>query len=365
MTRLATILAVLSLLTAGPELAAGDTGLVPEAVAEYGSSGAARILLVRGTTDIDAFAPVLMAFARNERNLRIRYEQWASNDLFATAQAACDGVGPSADMVISSAVDLQVKLVNDGCAQPHQSAWTALLPQASNWRNELFGVTREPAVMVYNRLLVPPAEAPRSRFDLLDLLRPDNSRYAGRVATYDIEQSGLGYLFAFADSGQATTFGSLIEAFGRSRAVATCCSAEIIDGVATGKYLIAYNVLGSYALARAAADPRIAVAAPEDYTLVLTRGALIPRNARNVDDAAAFLDFMLSDSGRDALAQTRLLVSVDYPDDVDAELQGVAESALRPIALSPALLVGLDQQKHAQFIARWRAAFPAANRPTQ
>ena len=70
-------------------------------------------------------------------------------------------------------------------------------------------MTREPAVIVYNRDLVSPDEAPRSRFDLIDLLRPAGSRYAGRVATYDIEASGIGYLFAFADSQQATTFGSL------------------------------------------------------------------------------------------------------------------------------------------------------------
>lgn len=62
---------------------------------------------------------------------------------------------------------------------------------------------------------------------------------------------------------------AVIEAFARSGAVATCCSAEIIEGVATGHYLIAYNVLGSYALDRAARDPRIGVVAPEDYTLVL------------------------------------------------------------------------------------------------
>ena len=124
-------------------------------------------------------------------------------------------------------------------------------------------------------------EVPRSRFDLIDLLRPADSRYAGRIATYDIEDSGLGYLFAFADSQQATTFGSLIEAFARSGAVATCCSAEIIDGVAEGRYLIAYNVLGSYALDRAAERPAHRGGRAEDYTLVLRRAAMIPKGARN------------------------------------------------------------------------------------
>jgi ABC-type Fe3+ transport system substrate-binding protein len=251
-------------------------------------------------------------------------------------------------------VNQLVKLVNDGCARPHRSAATAGLPPEANWRDEIFGVTEEPAVIVYNRDLVPAAEAPRSRFDLIDLLRPTESRYAGRVATYDIEESGVGYLFAFADSQAATTFGSLIEAFARSGAVATCCSAEIIDGVAEGRYLVAYNVLGSYALDRAAEDPSLAVVAPEDYTLVLRRAAMIPKGAPNPTAAGLLIDFMLSDAGRAALASTRLLFPFA---GAGAELPDDETSLYRPIPLSPTLLLGLDRQKQASFLARWRATF--------
>lgn len=63
--------------------------------------------------------------------------------------------------------------------------------------------------------------------------------------------------------------------------MATCCSAEIIDGVAQGRYLIAYNVFGSYALDRAAEDPRIGVVAPRDYTLARSRAAMIPGRRRS------------------------------------------------------------------------------------
>ena len=125
---------------------------------------------------------------------------WNSNDLYRSAVTDCHGNGPVADLLISSSVDQQVKLVNDGCAQPYRSPATAALPNNANWRDELFGVTSEPVVMVYNRTLVPAGEAPASRFDLLDLLRREGQRYSGRVATYDIEASGVGYLFAFLDS---------------------------------------------------------------------------------------------------------------------------------------------------------------------
>jgi len=328
-----------------------------EAVATYGPEAGTDTLLVRGTTDIEAFGPVMSVFAATEPDLAIRYEQWGSNDLYRLANDACRHGAALADLVISSAVDQQVKLVNDGCAQPFRSDRTERLPAAANWRSEVFGVTREPAVIVYNRDLVSAEEAPRTRFELIDLLRPEGTRFAGRVATYDIEVSGLGYLFAFADAQQATSFGSLLEAFGRSGAVATCCSAEILDGVAAGRWLIAYNVLGSYALARASRDRRIVVVAPHDYTLVLSRAALIPKSARNPAAAGALIDFLLSDVGRRALAASRLLVSFGDGEGADFDQAESARTSLRPIPLSPALLVDLDSQKRALFLERWRNSF--------
>lgn len=325
-----------------------------EATALFGPSDAATQMTVRGTTDIAAFAPVIDSFLATRKGLRINYEQWGSNDLAALSANDCASPGPDADLVISSAVDLQVQLVNDGCARRHQSAVTDALPPSRRWRSEIFGITEEPAVLIYNTDLVSSQEAPSSRFDLIDLLRPANSRFAGKVATYDIEQSGLGYLFAFSDSLQANTFGRLLEAFGRSGAVATCCSAEIIDAVAEGRYLIAYNVLGSYALARAETDSRIGVRAPTDYTLILSRAALIPKAAQHPESASAFIDFMLSPAGVDVLTRARLIVRVGAPDGGDLDLPGGGPSTLRPIALSPVMLAGLDQDKRMIFLDQWR-----------
>lgn len=329
----------------------------PEAVEAFGRPEAPLDLLVRGTTDLALFSRVLAAFAAENPDIAITYEQWGSNDLHAVSLAECRSEALGADLVISSAVDLQVKLVNDGCARPHRSALTATLPDALNWRDELFGISREPAVMVYNSDLVPVTEAPRTRFDLIDLLRPQTSRYAGRVATYDIEASGLGYLFAFVDAQQATTFGSLIEAFARTGAVSTCCSAEIIDGVASGRYLLAYNVLGSYALARAREADNLVVVAPQDYTLVLSRGALIPRHSRDPVSAGLFLDFLVSPEGQEALAAERLFIDVTAPGPDGLDLPAENEAVLRQIALSPVLLVGLDRQKRAGFLSLWRNTF--------
>ena len=197
----------------------------------FGPEDAPRRLVIRSTTDTDVFAGVVEAFLAERSGVSVLYEQWGSNDLYALTLQDCRSGQVGADAVISSGVHQMVKLVNDACAAKYESTLTRALPQALRWRDEVWGITREPAVIVYNRASVPPTDVPRTRFDLLDLLRPADTPYAGKVATYDIEASGLGFLFAFMDSQEASTFGALLESLGRTGADATCCSVEIIEGV--------------------------------------------------------------------------------------------------------------------------------------
>lgn len=326
-----------------------------EAVVRFGPPDDPDPLILRTTTDVEVFAPAVRAFLSGHPDLAVVYEQWGSNALYALSQADCAAGRAGADMVISSGVQQIIALVNDRCAAAWRSPATEALPPDLRWRDEIWGISREPAVIVYNRRLVPPQDVPRSRFALLDLLRPEGSVYAGVVATYDIEASGLGYLFAFMDSQQASTFGALMEAFARSGAVATCCSAEIIDGVARGTYRIAYNVLGSYAALAANDNPDLGLVVPSDYTLVLSRAAVLPGPAAPRPEAGAFLDFLLSSAGQSAMAQMSLIMGTGplQPDSSDDDLS----VPIRLIPLSPTLLVAMDRAYETRFIARWRAAF--------
>lgn len=336
----------------------GPAARAQEMVALFGDGPPDRELVLRSTTDIAVFGPVVEAFLSDRPGLHVRYEQWGSNELYRLSRRECRQGLSGADVVVSSGVHQMVQLVNEACAWTYSSGLTEGLADALRWRDELWGITREPAVMVYNRDLVPAGDVPRTRFDLLDLLRPAGTPYAGRVATYDIDQSGLGYLFAFADAREASTFGALQESFGRSQAVSTCCSVDIIRGVAEGKYLIAYNVLGSYAQGYQREDNRIGIVLPSDYTLVLARALMIPKQAANTQDAAQFLDFLLSVEGTLAL-RNALLISPMLETEEGNEGEALSATALRPIGLSPALMVALDALTRETFLRRWRATFPA------
>lgn len=322
-----------------------------EATARFGPEGGTEIL-VRSTTDIEVLGPAIDAFVEASPGLAVVYEQWGSNALFAASRTECAESGAVPDVVFSSAVHQMVELVNSACAAPYRSPLTAALPPDRIWRDELWGVTLEAAVIIYNTALVPEADVPHTRFELLDLMRREDARYQGKIATYDIEASGLGYLFAFADSLEASTFGSLIEGFARAGAVATCCSAEIIGGVSSGDYLIAYNVLGSYA------DParfaNVGIVLPTDYTLFLSRAYMIPKAAAHKAEAGALLDFLLSEEGQAILAGQGLVMARGGDDGA------LPDSAHRTIRIEPMLLVARDQQRRARFIERWRDGFGQA-----
>ncbi|MBY6091492.1 ABC transporter substrate-binding protein [Maritimibacter alkaliphilus] len=339
---LATALALLS----APPLSA------QEATARFGTAQGTPFA-VYSTTDIAILRPALEAFTAANPDLSIRYEQWGSNALYAEARQQCrTGAGP-ADVIFSSAVHQMVELVNSACARPYSSPRTQALPETRRWRDELWGVTHEPVVTIYNRRLMPPGEAPRTRFELLDLMRRADPRYFGRVATYDIEASGLGYLLAFADSLEATTFGALLEGFARIDAIATCCSAEIIEGVSEGRYLIAYNVLGSYLQLQSAPglNANVGVILPEDYTLFLSRAYMIPRSAGKPEAAQRLLDFLLGPEGREILRRSGLVF------ERDPDVQGLPESSERAVEIDPTLLIARDRQRRASFIAQWRSVF--------
>src|SRR3954447_425571 len=135
-------------------------------------SGGNVILAIHAATDIDALEPLIRDFqASSAPDVTVTYTEYQTNDLFAVARDEClhrsdrERGSAQVDVIISSSVDQLVKLVNDGCATPHQSRETAAVPDWAKWRDEVFGFTFEPALIVYNRDLMPSHQVPRTRVE--------------------------------------------------------------------------------------------------------------------------------------------------------------------------------------------------------
>ncbi|GAA4250351.1 extracellular solute-binding protein [Azospirillum formosense] len=318
-------------------------------------------LRIHSATDRQAIEPLVLDFQQLHPDVTIDYKDMDTADLYAEAVAAPakGATVETPDLLISSASDLQVKLVNDGYTQPHRSSLTDALPDWANWRDEAFGFTFEPAVIAYNRDLLPDAEVPRTRPALIRLLRDDPARFGRRVATYDTATSGIGYLLASHDALLFGQYWQLVAMMGNAQARLACCSGDILDMVERGEVLIAYNVLGSYARARAAAGAPIGIVVPEDYTLVISRVAVIPRTAPRPQLAGAFIDYLLSPRGQEVVADRSALYAISSGIKREASASGLRSSTaapLHPIALSPALLVFLDRLKRERFLQQWQSA---------
>jgi two-component system, OmpR family, sensor histidine kinase TctE len=314
-----------------------------------------RRLAIAGTTDTALFKPFMDAFQTSNPDLAITYLETDSIALFRGFLAGT--LHPEPDLLISSASDLQLKLANDGHALAHASPWLAQLPNWAQWRGEVIGFTYEPAVIIYNPTLLPPGTQPRTHRELAELLEGDPARFTGRVATYDIARSGVGYLLASQDQQISSHFWRLAAAFGRVEARLSDSSPEILDNVANGTLTLGYNVLGSYAFARQAEGVPIGIVVPNDYVLVLTRSLLIPRRAANPDLARAFVDFALSPVGQ-SIAAGRSALGAVMPGSPGMwtmeRISTMGQGVVQPIALSPVLMVALDPQRRSGFLAAWQ-----------
>lgn len=312
-------------------------------------------LAIHAATDLYALEPLIRDFQKLSPGTTVKFVEYVTNDLFAAAVAACGKSMALGDIYLSSAVDQLVKLANDGCAQRLSAPNLKRAARWANWRDEVFGFTFEPIVMVYNTHAVPQEDIPRDHLELAELLRRKADAYRGRVGTYDIRFSGIGYLLAFHDARQtSTTYGRLLESLGRAKVVLRCCTSEILDEVAAGRLLIGYNMLGSYAYERARRGDSLGIVMPADYTLVLSRGAMVPTSAENPEIGARFLDYLLSPQGQAIGQKHAFFFGADgtAPPGIvgpDVVTSGIA----RPIAVAPTLLAVQDGARRERFLEDW------------
>lgn len=326
------------------------------------ATGEQQSLVIYSATDRSAIAPLLDAFQVRHPAVALDYREFNTMELDQKMRQLSGDEFP--DLVISSAMDLQIRLVNDGFAQAFEDPVLNELPGWANWRNEAFGFSYEPIVFVYNKAAFNDRELPATHEDLATALRSDGPFFQHRVGSYDVRTSGVGYLVASQDEVTSSLSGRLQESLGRAFTQVYCCTAQILDAISTGELVLGYNMLGSYALARAYADPRVGVIVPHDYALVVSRVAFIPKQAPNPTGAKALLHYMLSLEGQQVIARHGALVAIHPqatgPYSVSAlqQQQTVKQQTLNfhPIALGPALMVYLDQSKRRRFVAEWQNA---------
>jgi iron(III) transport system substrate-binding protein len=314
-------------------------------------------VVVYSTTDLSAVAALIRDFELANPGIKVEYNDLNSTELHNRYLSETAARRPSADVLWSSAMDLQMKLANDNFAARYQSPEAHSLPEWAVWRDEAFGTTFEPAVFVYSTRFVASNEVPHTHAEFLHLITTQREKYAGNVITYDIEKSAVGFLFASQDSRMQAGFWDLVKTLGAQSVELETSTSVMVQRIAAGKAYLGYNLIGSYALTRARRDPSIGVVLPSDYTLVMSRIAIVSRTAAHPNAARVWLDYLLSRRGQSILSTRSELFSIrtDVAGEFTAAtLRAKLGSSLKAIAVGPALLVFLDQSKQAEFLRRWQ-----------
>ena len=308
---------------------------------------------IYSATDAAAVTELLKGFEALYPKIKLEYADQNSTEMynrFISEAAANTG---TTDLMWSSAMDLQIKLVNDGYAQAYASPETRNLPDWANWKNEAYGTTAEPIVFAYNKRIVPEADVPKTHAELTKLLTEKADTYKGKVTSYDPERSGVGFLYITQDAQANKNTWDLVKAMGQTGAKLYTSSGAMIERLSSGEHTIGYNMIGSYVLERQKKDPAMGVVLPTDYTILMSRIAFIPKGAKHPNAAKLFLDYLLSKPGQEAMVAR-------YMGSIRNDLQHVNPTAdmppdmLRPIHVGPELLTYLDQAKRLKFLKDWQ-----------
>ncbi|WP_305972546.1 MULTISPECIES: ABC transporter substrate-binding protein [unclassified Mameliella] len=304
------------------------------------------VLRIVSTADLEVFEDYLIAFQAERPNISIDYSVVSSADLHGAIRD-----GAAFDLALSSAMDLQFRLANDGFAQSYRSQATEALPDWARWRDLIFAFTTEPAVVVISTRHFEGLPLPATRQELTAVLRDNPDRFNGAVGTYDVRVSGLGYLFATQEARSTDAYWRLSEVMGRLDPQFYCCSGQMIDDVTDGRLALAYNVLGSYAADRLAQESggEVQILRMQDFGNVMLRTALIPEAAEEPAVAGAFIDLLTKLGMRET--------NGDWPLPPLSQNTDLRSTGFGPIRLGPALMVYLDPLNRRSFLSEWEDAW--------
>jgi iron(III) transport system substrate-binding protein len=316
-------------------------------------------LVIYAATDADVAAPLIADFRKMYPRIDVTYEDLNSTELYHRFIAETKLGADTADILWSSAMDQQAALVSAGYAMTYVSPEKARFPAWANWKDQGFATTYEPIVFAYNKKLLPANEVPQTHADFIRLLNADPARFKGKVSSYNIEKSGLGFFLATQDVAISSEFWTLAAALGKVQARLDLTTSAMTRRLSSGETVLGYNLLGAYTAQKAASDDALGYVFPRDYTLVMSRILIASKQAGHPNAAKLWVDYLLSQRGQSVLANASRLHAIR--DDVEGEntaarLKQTLGASERPIAVGPALIGYLNNQNYRDFILQWKKA---------
>ncbi|EGF32129.1 ABC-type Fe3+ transport system, periplasmic component [Oxalobacteraceae bacterium IMCC9480] len=351
-----TLAAILSTLCAGAAFAQVPAGYPADYQKIIDGAKKEGKVVIYSATDSKAAAFLVKDFNALYPGISVEYNDMNSTEVYNRFISEVAAGGTTADVMWSSAMDLQMKLASEGYALKYRSVEVSKIPAWAVWDDTAYGTTFEPAAIVYNKRLVDAKEVPQTHADFAKLIT--QPKFKDKVTTYDIEKSGLGFMFMTQDAKENAQFAALEAGFGVAKVRVQSSTGTMLERISSGENLLGYNMLGSYALVRAKTDPSIGVVLPKDYTLILSRVQFINKAAKNINAAKLWTDYLLSQRGQTVVANGAKLFAIRA--DVTGEttsadlIKQIGAANVKPIPVHPVILQYLEPTKRMAFLKNWK-----------
>ncbi len=321
MTRLRTILLLLALVVGGT----GSAQPLPDAFHVVGTLPPDRVgqLMARVSGELPAVS--------------LHYRQMGESEIVSMIESPLPPDRPI-DLVVLPTPDLGVRLANEGLLDSLPISLEQ--PDPSHWRQEVFSLFHDPAMIAVRKDAPLPEAALRTRLDLARFLESAPPRFRGRVGLVNIGIDSQSYAYATQDQLRSPLYWRIMRAFGHLDARIYETNAEILDALRNGRIDLAYNL----PLSQLVFEPldEIRIDAFEDYVIALPWVVFAPSPDRNP------MTPLVVDLLRDDVLQQRF-----PPKTFWAPADGEGLTNTQKVKLGPELLVFQDALKKSAILDEW------------
>lgn len=295
-----------------------------------------RAIAIAGVVSQERMGPLLAALRTQLPRAQVSYSRLSHAQIAAAAMRTED---VRFDLALLASPDIPVSVANEGYALQAEAAGIAAPTQ---WRNEVFGIWSDPAVMVLRKAaFIDPL--PQTRIALVRALEQGGDRFDRRVGLVNIGIDDVSYLLASQDSIRTSLYWRLMQAFGAAQTRIYDTTDELLDALGAGELDVAYNVPLSALLVAGAMPAGLELVVPQDYVLAVPWTVFVPKAARSPRGGRSLLHAILDPQSQAALAAVGFKLPAPLPG-----LDGVQR-----VELGPELLVFRDMIKRSKFLDIW------------
>ena len=287
------------------------------------------------------------------------------NDQFERYYAEKSSSARTADMIATGAIDQWLAFMKRNEAVEYKSPESGKIPAWSMPMPGLYTVSTDPMVIVYNKRILKPEDAPKSIAGIAKLANGDKARFNNKVTTYNAAAGAFGLAINWFWTKHSPEAWKTLEALGPMARVERS-SGPMLEKITTGEYTIGYFLSGIVLFPKMNDPARKALIGwnfIEDGNPVFMRGMALTKGAASPNSAKLMLDFILSHAGQVAFGKGGL---TPYRPDVKKEevpYQTYSSIVEAVGGEKNVVLIQYDAdmaQKRDEFLARWRKAYPQA-----